>query len=1070
MNRLCQAKAFSPSRVWACYNSRDASRAHRPTTTLALPWLPASGGCSHYRQLHLSSSYWKTKAVIFDMGGVIVQKPFPIFDDFEKKLGVPQRTIRDVSVAKGKDSAFFKLERGELTVEEFEEEFSNECSEKVGFPVSMVGLLAYLEERLTLVPEMVDAIHCIRAEGIKTALLTNNWKKAGQNEAMLPLTKELFDVVVQSCVLGIRKPSEAIYTTCLDQLGVKAEDSIFLDDLAINIKGAEKVGMGVIQVGDPKEALNELSTRLGIPLQGFKPGTSAVRKGMEFSHGPLIDYLESIHVHSADKKLNVRQFKHGQSNPTYFVGYGDREMVLRKKPPGKLLPSAHMVEREYQVMKAVGEHGVPVPNLLALCEDNSVIGTPFYMMDYVPGRVFQDPSLPGMTKEERSAIYDATVDAICRIHSVDVKKAGLEDFGKHGNYAARQISRWSKQYEASKTEDMPAMNKLMEWLPTQVPENDETKVVHGDFRLDNMIFHPSEPKVLAVLDWELSTLGDPLADLANCLLPYFIPPNPLLKCFHNVDVVELGIPTMEEMVSAYFEKRGIPAVDNLDFYMSFTFFRMAAIAQGIYKRALQGQASSASAKMVGRLAGSLAEISWKIGSEGSKSALVTSGISQNGTFSGKRSYSTWTKSNITPRRCYSSKAAAHMVYDVKGLSERAQQLYKSVNEFMIEYIYPVERELTEHSLSRDRWTVHPLIEELKAKAKEGGLWNLFLPIDSDPQNQYGAGLTNVEYAHICELMGKSKYAPEVFNCSAPDTGNMEVLVRYGSKEQQQEWLKPLLEGKIRSCFGMTEPEVASSDATNIRSEIRQEGDQLIINGHKWWTSGAMHPHCKLCIFMGKTDTKEKIHKQQSMVLVPMNTPGVKVVRYLTVFGYDDAPEGHAEVIFDDVKVPASNILLGAGRGFEIAQGRLGPGRIHHCMRLIGLAERALDTMKHRVTERIAFGKPLAEQGTIQADIANSRLEIEQARLLTLKTAHMMDTVGNKVAAPEIAMIKIVAPNMAQNVVERAIQAHGGAGVCGDVPLAYMYAQARCLRLADGPDEVHRRSVARMEMKSLATKK
>jgi acyl-CoA dehydrogenase len=380
-------------------------------------------------------------------------------------------------------------------------------------------------------------------------------------------------------------------------------------------------------------------------------------------------------------------------------------------------------------------------------------------------------------------------------------------------------------------------------------------------------------------------------------------------------------------------------------------------------------------------------------------------------------------------------------------SEKTKELQRRLQAFMDEHIYPNERRF-EEEIKRERWKPTRIIEELKPKARAAGLWNLFLPNDES-----GAGLTNLEYAPLCEIMGRSVMAPEVFNCSAPDTGQMEVWARYGTTEQKEKWLKPLLEGEIRSCFAMTEPEVASSDATNIRASIVRNGDEYVINGRKWWTSGAGDPRCKVAIFMGKTDPSAATHKQQSMILVPLEAPGVKIVRLLTVFGYDHAPHGHAEVSFENVRVPASNMLLGEGRGFEIAQGRLGPGRIHHCMRCIGVAERALETMCKRVQARIAFGKPIAEQGTIRADIAASRMEIEQARLLTLKAAYMMDTVGNKEARAEIAMIKVVAPNMALRVLDRAIQAHGGAGVSGDTFLAGAWANVRTLRLADGPDEV-----------------
>ncbi|HUR33961.1 MAG TPA: acyl-CoA dehydrogenase family protein [Vicinamibacterales bacterium] len=392
-------------------------------------------------------------------------------------------------------------------------------------------------------------------------------------------------------------------------------------------------------------------------------------------------------------------------------------------------------------------------------------------------------------------------------------------------------------------------------------------------------------------------------------------------------------------------------------------------------------------------------------------------------------------------------------------SAQASALARRLEAFMAEHLYPNETTLHQQVADGDRWGTVPLLEALKAKAREAGLWNLFMPGSGG-----GAGLTNLEYAPLCEIMGRSlPFAPEVFNCSAPDTGNMEVLHRYGTEAQKREWLDPLLAGTIRSCFAMTEPEVASSDATNISARIVKDGDGYVLNGRKWYISGAGDPRCRLAIFMGKSDPAAARHLQQSMVLVPMDTPGVTIRRMMPVFGYDDAPHGHAEMTFEDVRVPSSNMLLGEGRGFEIAQGRLGPGRVHHCMRLIGLAERALELMCRRVTSRVAFGRTLSEQGTIRADIAESRMDLDQARLLTLQAASMMDRAGNKAARREIAMIKVVVPRAALRVIDRAIQAHGAAGVSGDFPLAAAWAHARSIRLADGPDEVHRESIAKLEL-------
>jgi acyl-CoA dehydrogenase len=400
---------------------------------------------------------------------------------------------------------------------------------------------------------------------------------------------------------------------------------------------------------------------------------------------------------------------------------------------------------------------------------------------------------------------------------------------------------------------------------------------------------------------------------------------------------------------------------------------------------------------------------------------------------------------------------------ISAPTKRAEELRERVTVFINEHVLPAEpvfeRQVAE---AKDRWTAPPIIDELKTKARAAGLWNLFLP-----RREYPDGLSNQEYAPLCEVMGRSPLGPESFNCSAPDTGNMETIGRYGSPEQKKTWLEPLLDGKIRSCFAMTEPAVASSDATNIRSQIKRDGDHYVIDGRKWWTSGAPDKRCKISIFMGQTDPSAEPHKRQSMVLVPMDTPGVKVIRPMQVFGYDDAPHDHAEVEFKTVRVPVSNILLGEGRGFELAQGRLGPGRIHHCMRLVGVAERALETLIQRGMTRTAFGKTLVEHGVNRHWIAESRMEIDQARLLTMHAARMMDEVGNKAARAEISMIKVVVPNVALKVLDRAIQICGAAGVSQDFHLAYAYASSRALRFADGPDEVHRETVAKMELRKYA---
>ncbi|XP_038179957.1 acyl-CoA dehydrogenase family member 11 [Arvicola amphibius] len=731
--------------------------------------------------------------------------------------------------------------------------------------------------------------------------------------------------------------------------------------------------------------------------------------------------------------LTVTQYRSGQSNPTFFLQKGPQAYVLRKKPPGSLLPKAHKIDREFKVQKALFSIGFPVPEPLLYCSNASIIGTEFYVMRHVQGRIFRDFSIPGVSPAERAAIYVSMVETLAWLHSLNVKSLRLDGYGNGVGYCKRQISTWTTQYQAAAHQDIPAMDQLSKWLMKNLPDDDnEESLIHGDFKLDNIVFHPKESRVIAVLDWELSTFGHPLTDLAHLSLYYFWPrtlpmPNGGLHIQENT-----GIPWMEELISIYCRCRGIgPNLPNWNFFIALSFFKLAGIAQGVYSRYLLGNNSSEDSFLMANIVQPLAETGLQLS---------------------KRTLST-----VLPRADPKNQLFAQ--------SRRGQEVLTKVKEFMRQHVFPAEKEIAEYYAQNgnaEKMWGHPLvIEKLKEMAKAEGLWNLFLPAVS--------GLSQLDYALIAEETGKCFFAPDIFNCQAPDTGNMEVLHLYGSEQQKQQWLEPLLRGDITSAFCMTEPNVSSSDATNIECSIQRDGDGYIVNGKKWWSSGAGNPKCKIAVVLGRTETASvSRHKQHSMILVPMDTPGVELIRPLPVFGYmDNEHGGHWEVHFNHVRVPATNLILGEGRGFEISQGRLGPGRIHHCMRSVGLAERILQLMCERAVQRVTFKKKLYEHEVVAHWIAKSRIAIEEIRLLTLKAAHSIDTVGSAAARKEIAMIKVAAPKAICKIADRAIQVYGGAGVSQDYPLARMYATIRTLRLADGPDEVHLSAIAKMELQEQA---
>jgi acyl-CoA dehydrogenase len=839
----------------------------------------------------------------------------------------------------------------------------------------------------------------------------------------------------------------------------------------------------------------EASSEAVAPLFAIDRTTLQAYLQSQLSQSPLgSTSLQSIH-----------QFKHGQSNPTYLLTWDNGEkMVLRKQPPGPLLKGAHNVLREAQIIRFLSRYSdVPVPSVLAVCDDPSIIGTVFYVMSHVRGIVFRDLNLPTLSAQQRSQVYASVAQVLAKLHSIDVMKTSegralLHTIGgSPQSFASRQVATWKRQYLKSMhggDESRGAaslgshMLALAEALEARIPSDDASglysglgaRIVHGDWRLDNIIFDAQNPgKILAVLDWELTTIGDSMADMCYFSIPYHLPSAGLLRPV-SLQTLSPGVPDEKIFFELYQRARLehtqqplstslSPSSSTWNFYLALGLFRMASIAAGVAARSKHGNASSGrAAAQFGMLVPILADLAL---------ALL----------------STTSKETSTENRILTSKMHEEMDVSDRGgyqPSARCREILKRLKSFVDEVCIPLEQTIIDHynnatgSWPTDRgnkWIPHPQTEDLKRKAQAAGLWNLWLPHDLasslkkehpkwdwDTIMPHHHGLSNLDYAFLAIESGRCLFCPEAINCSAPDTGNMEIIGKFGTPQQREKWLLPLLLGHTRSCFAMTEVEVASSDPTQLKATALPAGDDgWVISGRKWWTTGACDPRCDCCIFVAVTGKEgDPPHRRHSLFLLSINDSGVNVVRPLTVFGYDDAPHGHAEVLFQDVKVSKDSVLGQIGRGFDHAQSRLGPGRIHHCSRLIGHCKRAIEEIITRGTERRAFGKALLELGGNSEKLAQCEVTLRSSELTVLDAALELDICEKlhkltPAAMKALAITKIAVPKATEVVLDFAIQLHGGGGLSSDNTLAAMFAAGRTLRLVDGPDEVHLRTIAKI---------